>query len=156
MAERLRIDRLCDVCLADDVETPGYTYAVDVTIAGEEASPRNPFVVELCPEHGAALADAVLALAPLGRTPELRRARSRRDQTSEPNACPRCGHVAPSLGALRAHLRTEHDTSLAGVGLAEARFKCETCGNPFENGQGLAAHVRSRHPGIWAARKQPA
>lgn len=164
MAQSLIIRNHCDVCLGQDTpaETPADTYSVAVSVmapdehteaatpARAEDNPR-PFVVELCPQHGAALAEAVLALVPYGRTPNAGKARRQRaDQTPGAGvvACPRCGHTAPTLAGLRPHVRAEHGTSLAGVGLVPANFKCETCGDPFPNRQGLAAHIRVNHPDI--------
>jgi hypothetical protein len=159
MAQVLEIRNLCDICLThfDGKETPAETYRVDVTIAGEKESPR-PFVVELCPEHGAELANAVLALVALGRSPDKAprtpaatpARRLRKDATPIPAGaitCPECGHVSPTHSALRVHLSKVHDKTLSDAGLAPARETCSACNSRFSNKQGLAAHTRVRHPG---------
>lgn len=146
MARELVIRSLCDVCLAADKETPGDTYTIAVAIEGEAGSPR-PFVVELCGEHGSGLANAVSALVSLGRAPDAGKApKPRAARTAgDPVVCPACGHAALNSSTLRQHVRKEHDTSLAGVGFYPANFKCDDCGEPFPNRQGLAAHARTAH-----------
>jgi len=178
MAQSLVIRNQCDICLADGKETPADTYSVDVQIVASDpdvykpatsippvGNPR-PFVVELCPEHASPLAEAVLAVLKFGRPPERTPAKApagatpakpRRDQ--QPAAlppCPECGRVAPSLSALRTHLREHHDTSLASVGLEPANFTCADCGDAFAAGQGYASHVRRWHPDTWARVKKTA
>lgn len=173
MAQSLVIRNQCDVCLSVDKVTPADTYRIDLRVMApalhvEAATPARPednpapFVVELCPEHGAAVCDAVLALVPLGRAPEdapARRPASAGKSGPVPFhtpgavvACPKCGETAASVSALRGHVRKEHDTSLAGIGFYPANFTCAGCGDAFPNRQGLSAHSRVRHPGV----KQPA
>jgi len=93
MAQILEIRTVCDVC-ADihDKETPADTYTVSVQIVGEADSPA-PFDVELCGEHGAELASAVLALVKYGRAPAKGRpaaatSSGRADQTPGAFTCP--------------------------------------------------------------------
>lgn len=159
------------MCLASDTNTPGET--ITVNVSGVPA-----FDVELCPEHGAALSAAVAALAPLGRgvgkgvpkvptsagkarqpaqpaQPEPAR-RQRADEMRVNAPCPECGHVTPTLAAMRGHLYEKHGKSLADVGLAPAKKTCPECGSKFSNGQGLAAHVRIAHPAAYARQKRSA
>lgn len=151
MAQILDIRNVCDVCLeVHDKETPGDTYTVNVQIHGEPDSPK-PFEVELCGEHGAELATAVLALVQYGRaagkqTPKRSGpAPIRADQAPGPATCTDCGHVSPTISALRGHVRSQHGKSLADIGFYPANFTCETCGGGFPNRQGLAAHTRAAH-----------
>ena len=159
MARELTIRNWCDMHLylsdgQDYVE--GDTYRVDVTVIGEPESPK-PFVVELCPEHGSELAKAVTALVSLGRPPEDKKNQSGRKIGPAPtDACPICRKPARNRDALRAHLRTEHDQTMAGAGLEEATHVCEECGEGYSSGTGLASHRRARHPAGKRTRKQTA
>jgi len=165
MAQALFIRNWCDICLEAGKETPADTYAVNVRVVPPDdkttgATPVRPedapapFVVELCPEHGAEICAAVLALAEYGRRPDNRTPAKARRSDAAPSSfvCPACGHVANNSGGLRGHVRREHDTTLAGIGFYPATYKCDGCGEPYGNRQGLAAHMRTNHPDI----KQPA
>lgn len=169
MAQELVIKSWCDVCLEAGEHNPGETVRV---AAGEVA----PFEVEVCPRHAQPLAEAVASLAPLGRAPgkgapaatagaSKGGARgsygpsARKGDHEGGGECPACGTTYSSRNALRAHLRKEHDQSLADVGLSPARFKCPECKGKFDTGQGFASHVRTRHPGVvpdFAASKESA
>jgi len=157
MAVELVLRNWCDVCLDAGTNTPGET--VSVVVTGTPA-----FDVEICPEHGAPLAAAVAALAALGRapgktghpgrvraskdTPDASSGRRRRtdDAPNSGGPCPSCDHKPfTTRAALRAHLRDEHDQSLADVGLAPVRFTCPQCGSRFDSGQGYGSHLRLRH-----------
>lgn len=141
MATELVIKSWCDVCLEAGRNRAGETLSVNVT--GTPA-----FDVEVCTQHGAPLRDALAVLAALGRAPGKT---VRPDATGPskgdvgPSTCPECGHGLNTRPALRAHLRKQHDKSLADVGLAPARYTCEECGGKFDAGQGLSAHVRLIH-----------
>jgi len=146
MAQALVIQSWCDVCLEAGEQVAGVTFHVDVA-HGEAPA---PFVVELCEEHGAALADAVAALVPLGRAP----GKDTATRTALPTlaagtgpvfVCPACGLSRRTVGSLRHHARKEHDASLAGVGFYPANVVCPTCGDGFPNRQGMAAHARTAH-----------
>jgi hypothetical protein len=146
MAVELVLRNWCDVCLEAGTNTPGETVSVNVT-----GTP--PFDVETCPEHGAALSAAVAALAALGRAPgktaqpgKVRASKAAPSVSrgmSGPGACPECARPYKTAGSMRQHLRDVHDKSLADVGLAPARFTCETCGGKFDTPQGFAMHNRS-------------
>jgi rubredoxin len=158
MAQSLVIHSHCDMCLAaTGKETPADTYRIDVQVLGEPDSPKA-FVVELCSEHGSPLSNAVLSLVSLGRPPDQIAREPRRAAPAAPQTlvCPTCGHRANSLQSMRAHLRTDHDSSLSDAGFLPAAFTCEHCGNTFPKAQGLAAHIRTRHPDAWKERKQSA
>lgn len=165
MAQSLVIRNRCDVCLSRDEETAADTYRVDVRVMPpdahtESATPARaednppPFLVELCPEHGSDIANAVLALVEYGRPDEKSRRpagttrRARADEEPTTITCPECGTGYASLAAARSHIRTVHGKSLAAVGLAPANFTCDVCGDAFPNRQGLAAHRRMIHPGV--------
>lgn len=157
MATELVIKSWCDPCLSGDINTPGETLNVPA-LFGEPA-----FDIEVCTEHGKRIREAIEALRTYGRaagtgrpkvpttTTNARRTPGGRvqrgDDVTGPVACPVCGHSAPSLSAVRGHLRDHHQKSLADVGLAENKMQCPECGSGFPNGQGLAAHIRVTHPG---------
>lgn len=158
MATELKILSWCDVCLDAGENTPGETLTVAAGVV-------PPFDIEVCPRHAKPLAEAVAALAPHGRkvgtgTPKTPTAAPTRpprpDQTPGVVDCPTCGHVSPSLSAMRQHLREEHGKSLADVGLADANHTCPECGSAYPNRQGLAAHVRLTHPAAYARQKRTA
>lgn len=161
MATELVIRSWCDPCLDAGEHTPGETLTVAVGVV-------PAFDIEVCPRHAKPLAEAVADLAAHGRkvgtgvpkTPgEASEHKGRADDAPGRYACPVCAdagavRVAPSLSAVRQHLRDEHGKSLADVGLAEARHTCPECGSKYPNGQGLAAHIRVTHPAAYARRKQ--
>jgi predicted RNA-binding Zn-ribbon protein involved in translation (DUF1610 family) len=145
VATELVIKSWCDVC----AETGKQVEGESLTVAAGEVP---PFDIELCPKHAKPLAEAVTALAPLGRpvgtgVPKVPGKAPRKQARADmPNrvSCPECGEVRPSLASMRAHLH-EHGKSLADVGLAEARHACPDCGSMYPNRQGLAAHSRTAH-----------
>lgn len=155
MATEIRIIAWCDVCLEGGKNTPGETLTVNVTGA-------PAFDVEVCPTHARGLLEAVAALSAVGRgvgkgvpkTPTAAATsgkRVRKDDEPHPTTCPDCGTAFARLSSLRAHLRKEHNKSLADVGLEAANFVCPDCKSAFGNGQGFAAHRRLIHG---AGRKQ--
>ena len=157
MATELIIKAWCDVCLADDENTPGETITVP-PLFGESG-----FDIELCNNHALSLRIPIAEYRPFGRAvgKGAPRTPGRENKSADyrhpsPGTCPECGHASPSMGAMRAHLLNNHGKSLADVGLAAAREACPECGSKFPNKQGLAAHFRISHPDEWAARKQPA
>lgn len=146
MATELVIKSWCDVCLEAGENTPGETLTVAAGVV-------PAFDIEVCPAHAKPLADAVAVLAPLGRgvgkgVPSVPASPNKTADYAlpSPGACPECGHAAPSLGAMRGHLRGKHGKSLADVGLVENRHACPECGSGYPNKQGLAAHRRIAHP----------
>jgi predicted RNA-binding Zn-ribbon protein involved in translation (DUF1610 family) len=153
MAVELVLRNWCDVCLEAGENTEGETVSVAVGVV-------PAFDVEVCPRHAKPLAEAVTALAALGRRPgktgqpgPTRASKGAAGTSSGPSrvtggACPECGQATNSREALRSHLRREHDKSLADVGLAEARYVCPECGGKFDAGQGFAAHLRAIHNGL--------
>lgn len=50
--------------------------------------------------------------------------------------CPQCGHVSPSMKALRGHIRSAH---------SEARFICSVCGRAFKRAKVLQVWDRIHH-----------
>ena len=152
MAKEVLIKSWCDTCLENDRRSEAETFDIPAMLG------RPAFVVELCARHAAPLTDALEALAAVGREPEKparRRSnapsqdwRNRPDNQPGDFTCPKCGYNVHTIAALRTHVRREHDTSLAGVGYGPANEKCDVCGDPFPNKQGLAAHVRTTHTDV--------
>jgi hypothetical protein len=152
VATELRILSWCDVCLDEGENVPGETLTVAAGIV-------PAFDVELCPRHAKPLAEAVAALAPLGRpvgkgvpkVPATRAPARRQDRTGEDNvnadACPECGRHYATRNALRGHLRTEHGQTLADAGLVPANFSCSVCGAKFAKANGLGVHLRTHGAG---------
>lgn len=133
MARRVEISVLCDVCLAEDVESEG----VEVSVSLDGAAPRT---LALCETDRKDLLDPLAdALVRLGQLPE---GASIRDRKSE--LCPVCGKGYTTRKRLGDHMGKMHGTTL---GLLESgqepdseAFPCDRCDKSFPTSQGLSMH----------------
>lgn len=60
--------------------------------------------------------------------------------------CPKCGKVLKNPGSMRAHVRSQHGTTVSALTGTKGEFVCPDCGDSFTKPQGLSAHRRIRHP----------
>lgn len=144
MAQELRIDTWCDVCLDGGEHTEGRTM--------EAFGGR---VVDLCEVHEKELAQPFLeVLARLGRrveaapaTERKRRVRPEPDPVVGSLACPICEHVTARAPAMSQHLKHKHGLSQQQV----FGTRCPVCGNEYQTIAALGAHLSHEHDLIGTA-----
>ena len=113
MAREVRIDVLCDVCLAEDVKAEGEE--IEPTTIGLKAKPK---VVALCKNHQEAWEAFRDLLEEYGQSYEqlapeapAKGSRAPRGQGSE--ECLICGKTYAGVSGLRGHVKDKHDMTLA-------------------------------------------
>lgn len=136
---------LCDVCLAEDVDTQATT--VETTIP----TMQRQVVIDLCERHRAELVDPLVkVLLEHGRDTETDRlvrsaGRGRARAARLPGqTCPVCGKT--DLIQLTQHIRKHHREEFFKRFPAEEIVACPACSALFVKPQGLAAHMRVAHP----------
>lgn len=148
MAQRIVL--VCDQHQAEDQgDVPGVTWRIGVQVPGGRF---QVYDVDSCAEHAKPFLDLAQFLSDLGRPVKGKgttQARDRAGDQGEPEAdrtCPTCGFVSVNRTAMRTHLRSAHDQSLAeATGGQGQALDCPECGRTFDAPQGLAAHRRRTH-----------
>lgn len=112
MAQELRIDTWCDVCLADGQHEPGEP--VEVALGG-----HAPRVLDLCErDRKTYVAPLAELLESLGRRVDAKPTRARaaaEEPGGEGARCIVCAHVSPTTSALGGHLRLSHGATMGEV-----------------------------------------
>lgn len=145
------ISTLCDECLEGGSEVPGDTWGLTVEAPGSKPA---PYLVDACPMHAEPYRAVLKAVAEYGRRADRKPPLPRGATAAGMDTCPMdgCVYVPVSRDSLRAHLKTQHDTTLTEVGLSRSSVPadgqpvvCGHCGREFVKPQGLARHMSTIH-----------
>jgi len=111
MARRVRVEVLCDLCQAEDVETEAEE--TESIIIGND---KQPMMLGLCKQHWSLYEEFRDALREFGQpVPEdERRAAARAPKTPpSPETCKICGREYKYTGSLRTHVKDDHHMTLS-------------------------------------------